>query len=431
MIAGSSTFRSLRVRNFKLYLYGQLVSNSGSFMQTIAIVWLVLELSHQNGLAVGFAIALQYVPSLVLGVWAGVLADRIDKRKLLIATQVAMTAVAVAFAAVDLTGVVQLWMVYVLIFLFGVAFAFDQSPRQAFVPELVPAADLPNAIGLNSTVTQASRIVGPALAGALIVTFGTGACFIVNALSFVAIIAALVAMRPAEFHRGAPVTRAKGQIREGLHYIWRTPQLRSASLLLIIVGTFAINSPVILPLLAKITFHGDADVYSWMTIATGIGALVGAVVWASWSHARPWVLFATAAGYGTAICVAAAAPTLAICIAVLTVVGAAQIWYLITTSSLVQLVSEPSMRGRVSAVMAVAVVGTTPIGGPMIGWVSEQFGPRWAYAMGGVATILGAIAFSIVYARARRRGGIDQPADRDLVLGVDGEMIPAAIRVGS
>jgi MFS family permease len=393
---------------------------------------LVLELSNQDGLAVGFAIALQYVPTLVFGIGAGVLADRFDKRKLLIATQVAMALVSVAFAVVDLTGVVQLWMVYVLIFLFGVAFAVDQPPRLAFVPELVPAADLPNAIGLNSTVNQGARIVGPALAGVLIVTLGTAACFIVNAVSFLAIIGALLAMRPAEFHRGAPVSRAKGQIRAGLHYIWRTPQLRAASLLMVLVGTFAINSPVILPLLAKITFHGDADVYSWMTVALGTGALVGAAVWATWSHARPWVMFATAAGYGIAICVAAGAPTLPICIAILTVVGATQIWYLITTSTLVQLVSEPSMRGRVSAVMSVAVVGTTPIGGPIIGWTSEQFGPRWAYAMGGVIAVLGAIVFGVVYAHGRRLARVDAPAvDVDLVLGVDGEAIPASIEVGA
>jgi MFS family permease len=424
------TFESMHVRNFRLLFAGQLVSQCGTWMQTIALGWLVLHLSHNSGFAIGFAIALQFIPTLLFGVWGGVIADRFDKRTVLLCTQVAMAAVAVLLAVVDLTNVVELWMLYVIVFGFGMALAVDNPTRQSFVPELVPPAELPNAIGLSSAIFQVARILGPALGGVLIVAVGTGVCFVLNAVSFVFIIAALLMMRTSELHRDAPLGREKGQVRDGLRYVWHTPELRSTLLLTLIVGTFAINSPVVLPLLAKITFHGNAEVYSWMTIAMGAGAVVGALFVANRAHARGGLLFTTGLAFGVSMCIASFAPSLGLFIALLLVVGAGQISFLATCNSLLQLRSDPVMRGRVMAVYTITLLGSTPIGGPTVGWVSEQFGPRWGFALGGIATIVGVLAFGTAFVRARRRDATapaTTPPD-ELVLGIDGEPIPASVR---
>ena len=422
------TFQSMRVRNFRLFFTGQLLSQAGTWMQTIALGWLVLHLSHNSGFAVGLAIALQFIPTLLFGVWGGVIADRFDKRTVLMCTQAAMAAVAVLLAVVDLTDVVQLWMIYVIVFAYGMALAVDNPTRQAFVAELVPAEDLPNAIGLSSAIFQLARVLGPAIAGALIVASGTGACFVVNAVSFVFIIAALLLIRPGELHREAPLGREKGQLREGLHYVWHTPELRLLLLLTLVVGTFAINSPVVLPLLAKVTFGGNAEYYSWMTIAMGAGAMLGALFAANRGSTHGNLLLGTGLLFGIAICVASAAPTLGVFVALLLVVGAGQISFLSTCNSLLQVIADPVMRGRVMAVYTITLLGTTPIGGPLVGWISDAFGPRWGFAVGGIATIIGVLVFGTAFVRARRtaHGGVPIGADQ-IVLGVDGEAIPASV----
>ena len=424
------TFQSMHVRNFRLFFIGQLISQCGTWMQTIALGWLVVELSDNSGVAVGFAIALQFIPTLLFGVWGGLIADRFDKRTVLLCTQVAMAAVAVLLAVVDLSNVVELWMLYVIVFVFGLALAVDNPTRQSFVSELVPAHELPNAIGLSSAIFQFARILGPALAGVLIVVVGTGVCFVFNAVSFVFIIGALLMMRTSELHRDAPLRREKGQVRDGLRYVWQTPELRSTLLLTLIVGTFAINSPVVLPLLARITFGGEADVYSWMTISMGAGALVGALLVANRAQAGGNLLFLTGMSFGVAICVAAVAPTLGIFIGLLLLVGAGQIAFLATCNSLIQLRSDPVMRGRVMAVYTITLLGSTPIGGPTVGWISERFGPRWGLAVGGIATIIGVVVFGTAFVRARRRDADElEPVGRDeVVLGIDGESIPATVR---
>jgi MFS family permease len=423
--SSGTTFQSFRERNYRLFFVGQTVSQCGNWLQTMALAWLVLDLSHKSGFAVGLSVALQFVPTLALSVWTGVLADRFDKRRLLVVANVAMAAIALLFLVLDVTGVVQLWMIYVIVFVYGIFFALDYPTRQAFVPEMVTAADLPNAIGLSSASLQSARIVGPAIAGATIVLVGTSACFALNAASYVVVLGALFMMRPKELHRGEPVKREPGQIREGFRYMWSTPELRATLLMLVVVGTFAIVSPVILPLMAKLVFHGDADVYSWLTIAMGCGALVGALLWARHPRARADMLVVAGFVYGGLILVAAALPSLGSFIAVLVAVGAAQTWFLAASSSLVQLTAAPSMRGRVMAVYTLAVVGSTPIGGPIVGWLSEQFGTRWAYAVGGFATIAACAAFGPTLYRARRKS---HGVDTDVVLGVDGEAIPASIR---
>jgi len=424
-----TTFASMHVRNFRLFFVGQLISQCGTWMQTIALGWLVVQLSHNSGVAVGFAIALQFIPTLLFCVWGGVIADRFDKRTVLLCTQVAMAAVAVLLAVVDLSDVVQLWMLYAIVFTFGMALAVDNPTRQSFVSELVPPNELPNAIGLSSAIFQVARILGPAVAGVLIVVVGTGVCFVLNAVSFVFIIGALLMMRTSELHRDAPLGREKGQVRDGLRYVWRTPELRSTLLLTLIVGTFAINSPVVLPLLARVTFGGEADVYSWMTIAMGAGALVGALLVANRAQARGNLLFVTGMTFGVAICVASAAPTLGIFLGLLVLVGAGQISFLATCNSLLQLTADPVMRGRVMAVYTITLLGSTPIGGPTVGWVSQQFGPRWGLAVGGIATIIGVLVFGTAFVRARRRDAAHAAATpEELVLGIDGESIPASVR---
>ena len=398
-----TTFQSLEIRNFKLFFFGQLISQCGSWMQTIALGWLVLDLSDKNGLAVGWSVALQFVPTLLFGVWAGTLADRMNKRKLWGYTQFALACIAALLAALDLSGVVQLWMLFVVIFVFGMAFAVDNPTRNALVPELVPPEYLPNAIGLTSATMQGSRVFGPALAGVLIVTVGTGMCFLINAVSYMFVIGALLMMRPSEM-RTAPVAREKGQTMAGLRYMWGDRTLRSTLLVAVVVGTFAINSPVVLPLLAKVTFDGNADVYSWMTIGMGLGAFIGALVYASHPAANLKVVVLGGLGFGVAICTAALSPTLAVFLVLIVFVGGGQTAFLSTTNSLLQLTSDPVMRGRVMAVYAIALLGTTPIGAPTVGWIAEAFGPRWAFAIGGIATLIAVGILALSTARARRRG---------------------------
>ena len=421
------TFQSMQVRNFRLFFTGQLISQGGTWMQTIALNWLVLHLSNNNGFLVGLAVALQFTPTLLFGVWGGAIADRFDKRKVLLCTQTAMAAVAVLLAAVDISGIVQLWMLYGLVFAYGLALAVDNPTRQSFVSELVPPTDLPNAIGLSSAIFQLARVLGPALAGVLIVTSGTGICFALNAVSFAFVIVALMMMRPDELYRSAPLGREKGQLREGLHYIWHMAELRWILLLMLVVGTFAINSPVVLPLLDKVTFHGGPEVYSWMSIAMGAGAMFGALFAANRSDTNGRLLVSAGMAFGVGICIASLAPTLGLFIGLLVIVGAGQIAFLAVTNSSLQLLSDPSMRGRVMAVYTITILGTTPIGGPLVGWISDQFGPRWGFAVGGIATVIGVLTFGTAFVRARRHANQTAAELDEIVLGIDGEAIPASV----
>jgi MFS family permease len=426
-----STFQSMRVRNFRLFFSGQLISQSGTWMQTIALNWLVLHLSHNNGFLMGVAIALQFTPTLLLGVWGGAIADRFDKRTVLLCTQAAMAVVAVILAVLDISGFVQLWMLYALVIALGIALAVDNPTRQSFVAELVPSGELPNAIGLSSAIFQLARVLGPAVAGVLIVIGGTALCFALNAVSFLFIIGALLMMRPDELYRSAPAGREKGQLRAGLQYVWHTAELRSILLLTLVVGMFAINSPVVLPLIDKITFHGDAGIYGWMSVAMGAGAMVGALVAANRSDTHGRMLFLTGMTFGVTICVASFAPTLGIFIGLLVLVGGGQIAFLATCNSLLQLLANPAMRGRVMAVYTITLLGTTPIGGPLIGWISEEYGPRWGFAVGGVATIIGVFVFGSAFIRSRRHAlaqpGAPEVEPGEVVYGIDGEVIPASV----
>lgn len=395
----NSTFGSLRVRNYRLYFIGQVVSVSGSWMQRVAQSWLVLHLTG-SGVALGVVSALQFLPMLVLGAWGGVLADRIDKRRLLMVTQAVMGLLALALGTVTLTGQVRLWMVYLLALLLGLVTAADNPARQSFVMEMVGRRQLTNAISLNSTVFTGARVVGPAIAGILITLVGTGWCFVINALSFAAVVLALVAMDPAKLQRPVAAGRRRGQVMEGLRFVWSRSDVRVPLLVLAVVGTLALNWTVILPLLARNTFHGDASTYGLLFAVLGLGSLAGALFTAGRREPSASLLLISLGAFGLFMLAAALAPTLPLEIAALIPTGMAALAFQTTANALIQTRSDPALRGRVMAMYAVVFIGTTPIGAPIVGWVAQQYGPRAALVLG-AAAILGTAAVALWLARSR------------------------------
>lgn len=393
------TFSSLRVRNYRLYFAGQVVSVSGSWMQRVAQSWLVLHLTG-SGIALGLVSALQFLPILLFGAWAGLVADRIDKRRLLMVTQSLMGLLALVLGVVTLTGLVQLWMVYLMALLLGAVTAVDNPGRQSFVMELVGRRQVTNAVSLNSAVFTASRIVGPAIAGVLITAVGTGWCFVLNAASFGGVLMALIAMDAGQLDRIGPSPRAQGQLMEGLRFVWSRPDLRTPLALLAVVGTLALNFTVVLPLLARNTFHGDASTYGTLFSVLGAGSLAGALFTASRREPSIRLLVGALGFFGLFMLGAAAAPTLPLEILALIPMGVAALVFQTTTTSLIQLRSEPALRGRVMALYSVVFLGTTPIGAPTVGWVAEHFGPRAGLALGGAAVL--AAALIALWLSARR-----------------------------
>jgi MFS family permease len=407
-----TTFRSLRVRNFRLFFLGQAVSVSGTWIQVVAQGWLVLDISHDSAVAVGLITALQQVPVLLFGAWGGVLADRWDKRRTLIVTQLVAAAASFALAALVFTDAATLPGVAVIVIITGLATVVDLPTRQVFVNEMVGDDDLINAVGLNSALFNATRIVGPAIAGALLVTVGSGWCFLVNGVSFLAVIAGMLAMRTDELRPAPLVARAKGQIREGLRYIAGHPELRANLVLMAITGTLAVNFPVVLPVLAKETFHGDAGTYSLLTAAMGAGALLGALLVAGRKTIDERLLLLAAVGFGIGLCVSAAAPTLGFLVPLLVATGVFNIMLFATSNTLLQLLAAPEMRGRVLAVRIMTILGTTPVGAPIAGFVCARWGARWGLAMGGVATLVAAV---VLWASIRGRAVAADGTSDDLV----------------
>jgi MFS family permease len=385
-----ATFRSLQVRNYRLYFFGQIVSTTGTWMQSVAQVWLVLRLTH-SGLALGITTGLQFLPILLLGPWGGVVADRFDKRKILIVTQAADAVLALTIGVLTLTGVVQLWMVYALALGLGLVTVVDNPTRQSFVAEMVGPDDIQNGISLNSAVFTFTRILGPAIAGALILTVGLAVCFLLNAVSFLAVIAGLIAMRPAELHRPGRVPRSKGQVREGLRYVWTTPRLRWPLVLMALVYTLSFNFSVLMPLLARFSFGGGAALYAQLLSAMGAGSLVGALAMANRRHPSGRLLAWAGVALGVAMVAAAYAPTPGAAFVLMGVVGLTSMAFMATGNTMMQVASTPSMRGRVMAVYAMVFLGSTPIGGPLMGWLAESIGPRAAFAAGGATAIVGAL----------------------------------------
>jgi len=398
----TGTFRSLRVRNYRLFWTGQLVSLCGSWMQTVAIGWLVLKDLHASGTVLGLVIATQFLPTLVAGSWGGLIADRFDKRHILMTTQSALAALAAVLAALTLTGVVNLAMVFVVALAIGTVGAFDNPTRQAFVTDMVGPGDLANAVGLNSAAFNSARIVGPALAGLTILTVGTGLCFALNAVSFAAVLAGLAMMRPGELYAPTPVVRARGQVREGLRYAMSVPELKLTLAMMALIGTFAMNFTVVIPLVAKNTFHGSAATYGLMSAVMGIGSLAGALFVAGRARPTPGLLVGAAAALGMLMGAAALAPTRGWEYAALALTGVAAITYMSTSNSTLQLESRPDMRGRVMALYMVLFLGSTPIGGPIVGWIGAHAGARWSLAVGAVASLLAAAGGAVPLLRDRR-----------------------------
>jgi MFS family permease len=379
------------VRNYRLYFFGQIVSVTGTWMQSVGQVWLVLKLTG-SPLALGITTGLQFLPILLLGPWGGVIADRFDKRKVLIGTQTADACLALVLGLLTLTGAVQLWMVYLLALGLGLVTVVDNPTRQSFVMEMVGPDDLQNGISLNSAVFTGARVLGPAIAGALILTTGIATCFLVNAASFIAVIAGLVAMRSGELYRQRRLPRGKGQIVEGLRYVWSTPRLRWPLALMAVLYTVSFNFSVLLPLLARFSFGGGAGMYSLFFSVMAAGSLVGALTIAQQRRPSPRVLAGAALAFGLAMVAVALSPGPLVAIAFLPVVGFFSMVFMATGNSMMQFGSKPSMRGRVMALYAMVFLGSTPIGGPLVGWIAEQTSARVSLALGGVVAFASALA---------------------------------------
>jgi MFS family permease len=403
------SFSSLSVPNYRRYFLGQLVSLSGNWMQMVAAVWLVLSLTG-SGVAVGFVTALQFLPMLLFGAWGGLLADRIPKRRLLVATQVLMAVPAVGLLAVSVAGVVTPAMVYVAAFARGAVLAVDNPTRQSFVIELVGPDRLVNAVSLNSVLVQAARVVGPALAGILIATVGVVPCFALNILTFVAMIAALWSMEPAALDTPPVVARERGAIRAGLRYVRRTPELAVPLALMGLVGTFGFNFQVVLPLLATFSFEGGAGAYAALVTAMGVGSVTGALVTGARGRTGPRLIGGAALAFGAVALLAAAMPTLAFEVLALVLLGAAAVTFAAAVNSTLQLAVAPEMRGRVMALYSVVFIGTTPIGGPLAGWLAESYDPRAALLLAAASGLLAAGVARVSFARIRAGDGAPSSA---------------------
>jgi len=404
--AARQTFLALRVRNFRLYFSGQVISVSGTWMQTTALAVLVVYPLHGSGLDLGLVTAFQFLPMLLFGTWGGLIADRVNKRTMLFFTQATAIGIALVLGSLTLSGHIELWQVYLLAVLLGFFNMFDNPLRQTFVSEMVGRELLPNAISLNSVLMNGARVVGPAIGGLIFVALGDGfgpvaLCFFINAATYAAVICALALMRPAELHRTPLVVRAKGQLREGFRYVWSTPSIRDPLAVMAIVGIFAFNFTVTLPLLAKLTFHAGAGLFGAFTAAMGSGAVIGGLVVAHRNRPSPHLMATIGLVFGAMIVAVALAPTKVVAIALLVPMGACSIAFIATGNATLQLRSDPSKRGRVMALYAIAFLGSTPIGAPLVGAISSAASPRVALVVGGLATLAASIPLALRY---RRRG---------------------------
>ncbi len=399
---GRQTFASLSNPNYRTYFSGQAVSLIGTWMQSIAQSWLVLELTG-SGTALGLVVALQTLPILLLGPYGGVVADRVDKRRLMIGLQTMMGVLALVLGLLTITDRVQLWQVYLLALLLGMNNCFENPARQAFVLEMVGPKDLRNAVSLNSVLVNTARAVGPSIAGIIIVTGGIGLCFLLNGLSFLAVIISLLRLDVRALDRSIPTTRSRGQLREGLSYVRRTPTLAIPLLMMGLVGCLAYEFQVVLPVLAQQSFAGNAQTYGFMTGAMGVGAVVGGLYVAAKGTTGLRSLVGATAVFGVVILGAALAPNLAVELVAMTLVGAASVSVLSKGNSTLQLEAAPHMRGRVMALWMVAFLGSTPIGGPIAGAVSQEFGGRAGLVLGAAACLLTAALGAVAVRRLGAR----------------------------
>jgi MFS family permease len=401
---------SLRQRNYRLFFFGQLVSVAGTWMQTVAQSFVVLDLTH-SGTQLGLTTAARFLPMFLFGPVGGVFADRLDKRRVLYVTQTLSGLLAGAFAILVGTGSIRLWIVYLLALALGFVNVFDNPARQAFISEMVTADDLPNAVTLNSVSMNMARVFGAALGGVIAAAIGLALCFAINALSFAAVLISLAAMRRSELFPAARLPRKKRQVRDGLRYVRSTPELLIPLLMIAVIGTLAWEFQVSLPLMADKVFGGGAAAYGVMASVMGVGAVVGGLISAARPRPRARALCLAAIGWGIAILAAAAAPTLPVELAALVFVGYGSITFNSLAKTTLQLAAKPIMRGRVMALWALAWLGSTPIGGPIVGWVGQDAGARWALVIGGLPTLVcGILALPALTRIDRRRIRDEAPA---------------------
>ena len=378
---------SLRHRNYRLFFFGQLVSVMGTWMQTVAQSFLVLDLTH-SGTALGLVTAVRFLPILLFGPAGGLFADRRDKRRILYVTQALQGVLAGIFAILTGAHLIEMWSVYLLALSLGCVNVFDNPARQSFISEMVPPEDLANAVTLNSVSMNLARVFGAAVGGVLVDVLGIALCFACNAVSFAAVLASLAAMNAALLYPAKPVKRMPGQIRAGARYVRDTPVLLVPLLMVALVGTLAWEFNVTLPLMASKVFGGGAGAYGVMASVMGAGAVLGGLISAARSRPRARSLCLAAIGWGIAITVAALAPDLPLELAALVFVGIGSITFNSYAKTTLQLAAAPAMRGRVMALWFLAWQGSTPIGGPLVGWIAQEAGPRWSLVAGGVPTIL-------------------------------------------
>jgi MFS family permease len=383
-------FRSLSVPNYRRYFVGQIISLSGNWMQIVAEMWLILKLTNSSFI-VGLTAALQFVPMLFAGAWGGLLADRLPKRGLLMITQTLMAVPALTLWVLTSTGNVTTPIVLALVFTRGAVNAVDNPARQSFVMEMVGRVKVVNAVSLNSLIVHSARIIGPAVAGGIIAAVGVAPCFLVNALSFGAMLFALRLIEPDELHEGKRVAREPGQLREALRHVAATPALRVPLAAMALVGTLSFNFQVVLPLMARFAFHGSAATYAALTSAMAVGAVSGALAAGTRESIKPRLITGAALAFGVFSIAAAAAPTLDLEILALAVTGAASVTFAASINSMLQLSAAPAMRGRVMALYSVVFLGSTPIGAPISGWLAGAAGPRSTLVLAGAAALLGAL----------------------------------------
>ncbi|MGR3907400.1 MFS transporter [Burkholderia sp. SR8] len=407
-VPAAGVFRSLRSFNYRVWAAGALVSNVGTWIQRTAQDWLVLtQLTHHDASAVGIVMSLQFGPQLLLLPWTGYAADRFNQRRLLMTTQALMGGLAIALGLLTVTGVVQLWHVYLFAFLFGCASAFDAPVRQTFVAELVGDRELANAVALNSTSFNAARMIGPAAAGFVIASVGTGWAFLLNGVSFVAVLASLSLLRADELRENVRAGRTRGSLLDGFRYVWHRPDLKATLVMLFLIGTFGLNFPLFISTMAAGVFHVDARRFGILSSMMAVGTITGALLAARRERPLFRHLWIGAAVFGIGCTLGAVAPGYWLFAAALVLTGIAAMTFTTSTNALMQLSTEPAMRGRVMALRLAVAFGGTPIGAPVAGWVANHLGPRWALGVGaasGFAAALVAVCFLVRMRRQSQAG---------------------------
>jgi MFS family permease len=423
------TFRSLQGFNYRVWAGGAIVSNIGTWMQRIAQGWLVLtQLTHNNATSMGVVLALQSGPHLLLLPLTGFAADHLDRRKLLLATQAAMGALAFGLGFLTVTGLVQLWHVYVFAFLLGCVTAFDAPARHTFVAELVGESGLSNAVALNSTSFNAARMIGPAIAGVLIAAVGSGWVFLINGASFAAVLCSLALLRVDELHPQVRAFRKRGSFAEGFLYVWQRPDLQTILLMLFFIATFGMNFQIFISTMSVKVFHGGASQYGFLTSIMAVGTLAGALLAARREKPHFTLLVGGGAIFGLGCVLAAVAPSAWLFGIALVVIGISALTFSNSTNSLMQLSTEPAMRGRVMAIRLAVALGCTPIGAPIVGWVADSYGPRWALGLGAASGFAAAVV-GLHYLRKYRHLSLRFDAGR-IHFSLDSEPSTASHRSG-